>query len=267
VVAVTRRTELVASAFADELSLRALAEITEITADQNVRIVGGQMASLLLAAFPVAGMSARRTRDADTAITTELAGSGVLHERLLTHGYVATSGNNYIRPVPNLATAGGPIPELAVDLLVPSLDGRFHPQDHGGRAFDAAPGLAPALEMEPIVIEVGARLLDGSRLQFAVRVPTVEYAVVIKALSYGYRSQARDVEDIHRLLEIADAYRPDEIGGWHMRDPQLRGSRRDAAVHLLELARQTRRARPFTDPDVPAARLATLIAAQVSRPA
>src|SRR5690349_1004437 len=146
------------------LSVRALAEITEITADQNVRFVGGQMASLLL-----------------------------------THGYVATSGNNYIRPVPDLATAGGPMPELAVDLLVPSLDGRFHLQEHGGRAFDAAPGLALALEMEPIVIEVGARLLDGSRCQFTVRVPTVEYAVVIKAMSYGSRSQVRDVEDIHRL--------------------------------------------------------------------
>jgi hypothetical protein len=266
VVAVTRRAELVASAFVDELSLRALAEITRITADQNVRVIGGQMASLLMAAFPVAGMSARRTRDADTAITTELAGSGVLHERLLAHGYVATSGNSYARPVPDLATAGGPKPELAVDLLVPSLDGRFHPQEHGGRAFDAAPGLAPALEIEPIVIEVGARLLDGSGLQFTVRVPTVEYALVIKALSYGSRSQVRDVEDIHRLLEIADAYTPDEIGGWHMRDPALRGSRRNAALHLHELARQTRRARPFNDADVPLTRLATLIAAQVSRP-
>jgi hypothetical protein len=142
-VVVRRRVELVASAFADELSLRALAEITEITADQNVRVIGGQMASLLLAAFPVAGIGARRTRDADTAITTELAGSGVLHERLLEHGYAATSGNSYTRPVPALAVPDGPLPELAVDLLVPSFDGRFRPQEHGGRAFDAAPGLAP----------------------------------------------------------------------------------------------------------------------------
>jgi hypothetical protein len=43
-VGVRRRVDLVATAYADELSLRALAEITTITADQNVRIIGGQMA-------------------------------------------------------------------------------------------------------------------------------------------------------------------------------------------------------------------------------
>jgi hypothetical protein len=265
-VAVRRRVELVASAFADELSLRALAEITEITADQNVRVIGGQMVSLLLATFPVVGIGARRTRDADTAITTELAGSGVLHERLLEHGYVATRGNSYARPMPALAVADGPVPELAVDLLVPSLDGRFRPQEHGGRAFDAAPGLAPTLAAQPVVIDVGARLLDGSRLAFTARVPTVEYALVIKALSYGSRLEPRDVEDIHRLLEIADTYPPDEIGGWQMHAAPLGGSRRDAARHLHELARQTRRTNALGDAAIPAARLAALIAALTGRP-
>jgi hypothetical protein len=79
-------------------SFRSLAEISAITADQNVSIIGGQMASLLLTAFPVPGIALRRTRDADAAITTELAGSGIIHERLLNHGYAATSGNSYTRP-------------------------------------------------------------------------------------------------------------------------------------------------------------------------
>jgi hypothetical protein len=267
VASVRRRVELAASSFADELSLRALAEITEITADQNVRVIGGQMASLLLAAFPVAGISARSTRDADTAITTELAGSGLLHERLLEHGYVATRGNSYTRPVPDLVASDRPVPELAVDLLVPSLDGRFRPQEHGGRAFDAAPGLAPTLSAAPVVIDVGARLLDGSRLEFTARVPTVEHALVIKALSYGSRLQARDVEDIHRLLEIADTYPPLEIGGWQLQAAPLGGSRRDAARHLHELARQTRQTRALGDAAVSVARLAALIAALIGRPA
>jgi hypothetical protein len=129
-----------------------------------------------------------------------------MHERLLDHGYVATAGNSYSRPVPGLAVANGPVPELAVDLLVPSLDGRFRSQEHGGRAFDSAPGLAPALGAEPIVIDVGARVLDGTVLEFTVRVPTVELALVIKALAFGSRLQERDVQDIYRLLEIADAY-------------------------------------------------------------
>jgi hypothetical protein len=196
-VGLSRRAELVATTYADELSIRSLAEISAITVDQNVRIIGGQMGSLLLTAFPVPGIGLRRTRDTDAAITIEVAGSGVIHQRLLNRGYTATSGNSYTRPVPDLTVAGAPVPELAVDLLVPSLDGRFRPQQYGGRAFDSAPGLAPALAADPIMIETGARLLDGAYVEFTVPVPTVELAVVIKALSYGSRLQARDVEDIY----------------------------------------------------------------------
>lgn len=72
----------------------------------------------------------RRVELAATAITTELAGSGIFHGRLLDHGYAATSGNSYTRAVPDLAVVGVPVPELAVDLLVPSLDGHFRPQDY-----------------------------------------------------------------------------------------------------------------------------------------
>jgi hypothetical protein len=93
-VGLKRRAEVVATAYADELSIRSLAEITAITADQNVRIIGGQMGSLLLTAFPVAGVRPRRTRDTDAAITIEVAGSGLIHDRLLDRGYAATSGNS-----------------------------------------------------------------------------------------------------------------------------------------------------------------------------
>jgi hypothetical protein len=55
-VGVRRRVELIATTYADELSYRSLEEISAITADENVRIIGGQMASLLLTAFPVPGI-------------------------------------------------------------------------------------------------------------------------------------------------------------------------------------------------------------------
>jgi len=259
-----RRVELAATTYADDLSWRALAALSSITADQNVRVIGGQMASLLLAAYPVPGIALRRTRDADAGITTALAGSGLIHDRLLEHGFMAVHGNHYVRPVRDLTVVpGGPVPELAVDLLVPSLDGRFRPQELGGRAFDSAPGLAPTLEAEPIVVDTAARLLNGFVLEFTVRVPTVELALVIKALSYGSRLQDRDIEDIYRLLEIADSYPAPEIGGWQLREGSLQGSRRDAARHLHELALRTRRHTPV---DVPAARLAALIVALISRP-
>ena len=111
---VKRSAEIAATSHADDLALRALAEIVAITSDENVRIVGGQMVALLMAAFPVPGISPRRTRDADTAITTELAGSGVLHDRLIAHGWAAAAGNHYVRPVHELTVPGQPAPELSV---------------------------------------------------------------------------------------------------------------------------------------------------------
>lgn len=183
---------------------------------------------------------------------------------LLGYGYTATAGNRYTRPVPDLGVTGGPVPELAVDLLVPSLDGRFRSQEYGGRAFDSAPGLALSLAAEPVLIETSARMLHGDTLEFTVAVPAVELALVIKALSYGSRLQDRDAEDIYRLLEIADTYPPEAIGGWRLHEPQSRASRRDSAVHLHALARHSRRLR---DLDMPTSRLATLVASLVGRQA
>jgi hypothetical protein len=258
----TRHAELVATSRADDLSLRALADVAHITAEDNARVVGGQMTALLLTAFPVAGVDPRRTRDADAAVTTELAGAGLLHDRLIELGYSATSGNSYSKAVPELAAPDTLAPEQSVDLLVPSLDGRFHSSEHGGRAFDAAPGLALALAAPPIVIDVGATLLDGTLIEFTARVPTVEVALIIKALTYASRQQDRDVEDIYRLLEIADSYADDEIGAWRLSDADLIGSRRDSAAALHALVRDRLRLKRV---EVPAARLAILTAALVTR--
>ena len=54
--------------------------------------------------------------------------------------------------MPELSVSGQSAPELSVDLLVPSLDGRFRPSQDGGRAFDSTPWLAPALAAEPVEI-------------------------------------------------------------------------------------------------------------------
>jgi len=103
-------------------------------------------------------------------------------------------------------------------------------------------------------------LLDGTRLTFAARVPTVEMAVVIKAYAYASRRLGRDAEDVHRLLEIVEGYPPDAIGGWRLDAAAIQGSRRDAAALLRDLERQSRR---LPNVDFPAARLATLIAQHV----
>ena len=261
---VTRRAELVATSRADELALRALADVARITAGEDARIVGGQMTSLLLTAFSVPGVQPRRTRDADAAITTELAGSGILHDRLLERGYVATAGNSYARPVPELAIPDQPVPRLETDLLVPSRDSRFRAETHGGRQFDAVPGLRLALAAPPIEIAAAVTFLDGSVDEFVAFVPPVEVAVVVKAHAWVSRHEPRDVEDLYRLLEIVETYSPEEIGGWALDDADLRGGRGDAAAALWTLTRQMRR---LSNVGVPVARLAALIAAHVRRPA
>lgn len=84
---------------------------------------------------------------------------------------------------------------------MPSLDGRFRPALHGGRAFDSAPGLAPALASEPMEIAATTELLSNTTMEFDARVPTVEVAVVIKAFAYASRRADRDIEDIYRLAK------------------------------------------------------------------
>ena len=262
-MALTRSAELVATSYADDLSLRALADVARLTDDVESRIVGGQMVAILLTAFPVADLAPRRTRDADTAITTEVAGSGLLHERLTADGYVPTAGNSYAKTLPSSLPANAPVRQLSIDVIVPSTDGRFRAKQLGGRGFDSVPGLALALSGDPIFIETGVTLLDGTVLSFTPRVPTVEAAVVIKSHAFASRRQASDVEDLYRLLEIVDRYTATEIGGWRLKEERLVGSRLDAAIQMHELLRTTRTLR---DIDVPSSRLAALIARHVGRP-
>ncbi|GAA2375126.1 hypothetical protein [Dactylosporangium salmoneum] len=53
-----------------------------------------------------------------------------------------------------------------------------------------------------------------------------------------------------------------QIGSWRRNETPVLGSHRDAAVHLHDLARHSRRRSKL---EVPAARLATLIASLVTR--
>ena len=125
-----------------------------------------------------------------------------------------------MRTVPALAVPGAPTPELSIDLLVPSLDGHFGYAQHGGRGFDAAPGLAPALASDPIELDVGATLLDDTVL---------ELTVVIKAYAYASRLQTRDIEDPFRRRQpsrrdtsTSDGLRSrcDHLVGWRAADPR-----------------------------------------------
>lgn len=246
------KVELVAVSRADDLSYRSLADAIAVTDGVNARVVGGHMVSLLLTAFPVHGVLERRTRDSDVAVETQIAAEGVLHAELTARGYTGRRGNQYERD----DDVG---PPRQIDLLIPSPDSSFRRQELGGRGFDSAPGLLLALNAAPIVLECGASLLDGSRLEFTARVPSVEVALVLKSITYDQRAESRDLQDLIALLEIAAQHPHDRIGGWALDSSGLTATRAQAAAILRRL-RDARRL-----PNVPGApRLPALVAGLIA---
>lgn len=234
---------------ADDAAFRALADISRITAElDDVRVVGGQMVSLLTAAFPAPDLVERRTVDADAAMSTAIAASGDVHTALLASGYEPTAGNSY---------AAG---DRHIDLLVPSPDGRFGEQRCGERVFDGVPGLHLAVSVPPLHVDLDVTLRDGTGMSIEVRVPTVECAVIIKALATRTRTAAKDYADLDTLLRIADAHDVDDIGGWKLDGEAARtGARGDAARQLTELARGARRTPGFVQAGVQIPRFQALV--------
>lgn len=241
----------VSTSAADDLAFRALADICDATRGLDVRIVGGQMVGLLLTAFPHAEAVPRRTADADAAISTQLAAAGGVHDLLLGAGYEATSGNSY--------TKNG----QQIDLLVPAAGGRFHTEQLGGRMFDAAPGISLAIAIDPISITVDVTLTDDTALEFNARVPSVEGAVVLKAISYRSRLAAKDLTDLHNLLWIVDSREADAIGGWRLNEPST-GARRDAQRALAGIATTLAARRARSEMDVRPELLSALIRTHVA---
>lgn len=136
-----RRIETVATSNADDAAFLALADVAEITKQiDDVRIVGGHMASFLLSAFTVNGAVLRRTADAAAAVSTFVAAYGRIHRALVDPGHTDTSGNHYVKG------------DLEIDILVPSDGAGFETATVGGRGSDAASGLGL---VDPIVLDVG----------------------------------------------------------------------------------------------------------------
>lgn len=252
---IRRRIETVATSNADDAAFSALADVAEITQQiHDVRVVGGHMASLLLTAFPASGTVVRRTADADAAVSTSVAASGLIHRALTKAGYTDTSGNHYVKG------------NREIDILVPSDNARFETATVGGRGFDAVPGLRLAFAVDPIVLDVGVLLTDGTPLDFVVRVPSVELALIFKAHAAQSRHAPKDVTDLYNLLSIAFEYSANEIGGWKIGATPLAGMRLDAARILHALADSARQSIVVANSGVPGDRLAALIRALVAKP-
>lgn len=203
---------------ADDLAFESLSDAVRVTEGMpGARVVGGHMVGLLLTAFPVPGLSARRTTDADTGLSTAIAASGDVADRLLELGYERVDGSRFVRD------------GRTIDLLVEVAGSTFKPLSFDGGQLDGAPGLDLAIVTDPIEIDTTVVFSDGHDEQLRVRVPTVEWATVIKAYAAGSRFAAKDFADLHHLLEIRQQHGRDAIGGWKLDAEPATGRRLDAA--------------------------------------
>jgi hypothetical protein len=251
---ITKTIETIATSRADDLAFRALADVARLTQGIDSRIVGGQMVGLLTIAYPTSAAVIRQTADADAAITTQVAASGRVHDLLTEAGYIATAGNSYEKR------------GQTIDLLVPSDGDRFARHLHGGRGFDAAPALHLVLSATPILASVNVMLTDASSLAFEVRLPSVELAIVLKAGAYASRKSAKDITDLHNLLQVAQAYDPETYGGWRLDVRGLTGARGDAQRILNHIADIARRTPAIRDAGVRPEVLSALIRSRVGAP-
>lgn len=141
----------------------------------------------------------------------------------------------------------------------------FGTEQLGGRGFDAAPGLNVALAADPITLQTSVTLTDGQVLKFSARVPTVEFAIVIKTGSYDSRRADRDLIDLHNLLWIVQSHPPAMIGGWKL-DQAQRGARLDTQRALVGVAKSLSARSTRTNLDVDAEALVALIRRHVAAP-
>lgn len=78
-------------------------------------------------------------------------------------------------------------------------------------------------------------MLDEARLEFTIRVPPVEVAIILKAYAFESRRAVKDVVDLFSLLEIGHAHALSATN-WKLLDSPVSGGRLDAARTLHRLA-------------------------------
>ncbi|MCX0270711.1 hypothetical protein NLM24_08330 [Nocardia zapadnayensis] len=210
------------------LALSDLATAAGPLDDGAYRVVGGHMVQLLQYVYPIPNWPLRGTADADAGIDQEtlVAVEPQLHHRIQALGYTLAHGNHYTREVSG--------DRLDIDILVPSYASTRNDTEVAGRGFDGVPGLSLAVNAPPIIVHASITLTSGEITEFAVPVPDVEIAVVLKALAWNSRHAVKDVTDLVTLFHIVHRHR-DQLTGWRLDDSSSTGARGDAikALRLL----------------------------------
>ena len=195
------RLELVAESQSQESGFLALADIASLAKETGIeyRVVGGLMVTLHLAVSGADDPTSRQTLDADLGVTQQVAADPALVAGLEGLGYERPeSANRFIRQ-------GAQGRRIVIDVLMPSYTSRMKTnQRAGGMTLDAIPGLNLALSAPGESLEIAARLLDGTVIEFVTVVPNLMAALCVKTVGYGDRRAQKDALDVWRLLE---AYR------------------------------------------------------------
>jgi hypothetical protein len=204
------RVTLVAASVADDLGYVALADLAGVLGPSTYRIIGGHMVTALVARWQLGAELYRETGDTDLGVPPVVVREEGLIGNLLERGYQQVEGNRFARSIDDVPVTveGAQEPRFAViDVLVPSYRTRAR-SNH--RVSDdlvttEVPGLALALQREPVLLQMELHRLNGEQLDIEVAFPDEVAALTLKAFASQVRDKPTDVVDLWRCLEIAYA--------------------------------------------------------------
>lgn len=209
------RVTLAAASVADDLGYVALADLANVLGASTYRIIGGHMVTALVARWQLGAELYRETGDTDLGVPPVVVREEGLIGRLLERGYKQVEGNRFARPIDDVPVTVRGAEEsrsAVVDVLVPSYRTRAR---NNHRVSDdlvttEVPGLALALQREPVVLQMELHRLNGEQLDVEVAYPDEIAALTLNAFASQVREKPTDVVDLWRCLEIAYAAGTDE---------------------------------------------------------
>jgi hypothetical protein len=168
------------------------------------------MVTALVARWQLGADLYRETGDTDLGVPPVVVREEGLIGRLIERGYKQVEGSRFARPidaVPVTVRGIDGLPRAVVDVLVPSYRTRAR-SNH--RVSDdlvttEVPGLALALQREPVLLQTELHRLNGEQLDVEVAYPDEVAALTLKALASQVRDKPTDVVDLWRCLEVAYA--------------------------------------------------------------
>jgi len=204
------RVVLTATSVADDLSYVAISDLANVLGSSTYRIIGGHMVTALVARWQLGAELYRETADTDLGVPPLVVREEGVIGRLIERGYERVEGNRFARPIDDVPVAvrGIEAPRTAiVDILVPSYRTRVR---HNYRVSDElvtteVPGLAFALQQEPVTLHMELHRLNNERLDVEVAFPDEVAALTLKAFASRVRDKPTDIVDLWRCLEIANA--------------------------------------------------------------